>query len=251
MTLHQWFVFLSTSNTNPMMTSSNGSIFRVTSLLCGEFIGHRWIPRTNASDTGFDILFDLRLSKWLNKQSKRRCFEAPSRSLWRHRNALIFQYQPQTTSRIKTLLMKTALFVSIDLNAFQVYNYRDMYLYRTIYHICYVALSVMGGLCQFLYIPSWSEIHHGATCPAVRLPSGVNWTLRNTFRRNFNQNTKLFMHLKMSSAICLGVGKLTNHLRDQESGQTAGTILKRIDPKNLMMRKADYNMYSYESSAIH
>ena len=51
MTLHQWFVFLSTSNTNPMMTSSNGSIFRVTSLLCGEFIGHRWIPRTKTSDT--------------------------------------------------------------------------------------------------------------------------------------------------------------------------------------------------------
>ena len=30
-----------------MMTSSNGSIFRVTGLLCG----HRWIPRTKASDT--------------------------------------------------------------------------------------------------------------------------------------------------------------------------------------------------------
>ena len=33
-----------------MMTSSNGNIFRVTSPLCGEFIGHRWIPRTKASD---------------------------------------------------------------------------------------------------------------------------------------------------------------------------------------------------------
>ena len=32
-----------------MMTSSNGSIFRVTGLLCGEFTGHRWIPRTKAS----------------------------------------------------------------------------------------------------------------------------------------------------------------------------------------------------------
>ena len=28
-----------------MMTSSNGSIFRVTSPLCREFTGHRWIPR--------------------------------------------------------------------------------------------------------------------------------------------------------------------------------------------------------------
>ena len=33
-----------------MMTSSSGNIFRVTGHLCGEFTGHRWIPRTKASD---------------------------------------------------------------------------------------------------------------------------------------------------------------------------------------------------------
>ena len=33
-----------------MMTSWNGNIFRVTGHLCGEFTGHRWIPRTKASD---------------------------------------------------------------------------------------------------------------------------------------------------------------------------------------------------------
>ena len=33
-----------------MITSSNGNIFRVTGPLCGEFTGHRWIPRTRASD---------------------------------------------------------------------------------------------------------------------------------------------------------------------------------------------------------
>ena len=32
-----------------MMMSSNGTIFRVTGHLCGEFTGHRWIPRTKAS----------------------------------------------------------------------------------------------------------------------------------------------------------------------------------------------------------
>ena len=36
-----------------MMTSSNGNIFRVTGLLCGEFTGHRWITRTKASDAEF------------------------------------------------------------------------------------------------------------------------------------------------------------------------------------------------------
>ena len=33
-----------------MITASNGNIFRVTGLLCGEFTAHRWIPRTKASD---------------------------------------------------------------------------------------------------------------------------------------------------------------------------------------------------------
>ena len=34
-----------------MMTSSNETIFRITSPLCGEFTGHRWMPLTKASDT--------------------------------------------------------------------------------------------------------------------------------------------------------------------------------------------------------
>ena len=37
-------------STHYMMTSSNGNIFRLTSPLCGEFTGHRWIPLTKASD---------------------------------------------------------------------------------------------------------------------------------------------------------------------------------------------------------
>ena len=39
-------------NNYSMMTSSNGNISRVTGLLCGEFIGHRWIPHTRASNEG-------------------------------------------------------------------------------------------------------------------------------------------------------------------------------------------------------
>ena len=33
-----------------MLTSANGDIFRVTGPLCGEFIGHRWIPVRKAYD---------------------------------------------------------------------------------------------------------------------------------------------------------------------------------------------------------
>ena len=56
-----------------MMTSSNGNIFRVTGLLCVEFTGHRWIPRTKASDAELwcFLWFDLRLNNqlsWVNNR---------------------------------------------------------------------------------------------------------------------------------------------------------------------------------------
>ena len=44
-----------------MMTSSNGSNFRVTGPLCGKFTGHRFIPLTKASDAELWCFFDLRL----------------------------------------------------------------------------------------------------------------------------------------------------------------------------------------------
>ena len=52
-----------------MMTSSNGNIFRVTGLLCGEFTGLRGIPRAKASDAVFDVFFDPRLiNGWVNNR---------------------------------------------------------------------------------------------------------------------------------------------------------------------------------------
>ena len=37
----------------------------------------------------FDVFFDLRLTKRLSKQSRRRWFETPLRSLWRHCNVVL------------------------------------------------------------------------------------------------------------------------------------------------------------------
>ena len=49
-----------------MMTPSNGNIFRITGLLCGEFTGHRWIPFSKASNTE-QIFFDfLWINDWVN-----------------------------------------------------------------------------------------------------------------------------------------------------------------------------------------
>ena len=67
------------------MTSSNGNIFRVTDHLCGEFTGHRWNPRTKASDA--DLWCFLRLNKRFSKRSWVWWFETPSRPSWRHCNA--------------------------------------------------------------------------------------------------------------------------------------------------------------------
>ena len=47
-----------------MMTSSNGNIFRVTGHLCGEFTGHRWIPRANGQWRG-TLMLSL-ICAWMN-----------------------------------------------------------------------------------------------------------------------------------------------------------------------------------------
>ena len=51
--IHKYFVGETPVRINSllsMMTSSNGDIFHVTRHLCREFTGHRWVPRTKASD---------------------------------------------------------------------------------------------------------------------------------------------------------------------------------------------------------
>ena len=65
-----------------MMTSWNRDIFRVTGSFCGEFIGHRWIPRTKCRWRGTLVFFFIwALNKRLNKQPWGWWFETPSLSL--------------------------------------------------------------------------------------------------------------------------------------------------------------------------
>ena len=69
-----------------MMTSSNGDIFRVTGLLCGEFTGNRWIPHSKANDTRV-LVFSL-ICAWINGRVNNGgwWFETPSHPLWHHCN---------------------------------------------------------------------------------------------------------------------------------------------------------------------
>ena len=67
-----------------MMTSSNGSIFRVTGPLCGEITGPGEFPVERPVTRSFDVFFHLRLNKRLSKQPWGWWFETPGWSLWRH-----------------------------------------------------------------------------------------------------------------------------------------------------------------------
>ena len=83
--VHRWVIALTHL---PMMTSSNGNIFRVTGPLWGEFTGPGEFPTQRPVTRSFDVFFDLRLNKPLSKQPWGWWFETLWRSLWRHRNAL-------------------------------------------------------------------------------------------------------------------------------------------------------------------
>ena len=86
-----------------MMTSSNRKQFRVTGPLCGEFTGHRWIPAHKGQWCGALISY---LICALNKQSWDRWFEKPSRSLWRHCNALYIPHHAFTEEWWSPLISK-------------------------------------------------------------------------------------------------------------------------------------------------
>ena len=70
-----------------MMTSPNGNIFRVTGPLWRESTRQRCIPLPKASEAELWCFLRLRLNKRLSKQSRRRWFETPSCSIWRHCNS--------------------------------------------------------------------------------------------------------------------------------------------------------------------
>ena len=73
-------------NSEYMMTSSNGNIFHVTGLVCGNSLVTGEFPSQMPVTRSFDVFFYLRLNKRLSKQSGGWWFETPARSLWLHCN---------------------------------------------------------------------------------------------------------------------------------------------------------------------
>ena len=86
-----WSWLIRTLSVRPIcditMTSSNGNIFCVTGLSCGEFTSHRWIPCAQRPlARSFDVFFDMRLNKQLSKQSWSWWFGTTSHPLRRQCN---------------------------------------------------------------------------------------------------------------------------------------------------------------------
>ena len=79
--IYSWYALINLHlNIDIMMTPSKGNIYALLALcednspVTGEFLSQRPVTRS------FDVFFDLRLNKQMNKQSRRRWFETPWRS---------------------------------------------------------------------------------------------------------------------------------------------------------------------------
>ena len=72
-----------------MMMSSNRNIFCITGLLCREFTGHWWIPRTKASDAELWCFLWSAPEPTVEQTMERWWFEMPLRLLWCHCNGLL------------------------------------------------------------------------------------------------------------------------------------------------------------------
>ena len=69
-----------------MMMSSNGNISALLVLWAGNWPVTGEFPSQRPVTRSLDVYFDLRLNKWLSKQSRCWWFETPSCSLWCHCN---------------------------------------------------------------------------------------------------------------------------------------------------------------------
>ena len=67
-------------------------------------------PSQRPVTRSFDVFFDLRLNKRLSKQSRRRWFETPSRSLWHHCNCIFISICEEPSCMIQDSRFKHRLF---------------------------------------------------------------------------------------------------------------------------------------------
>ena len=107
-----------TRSSTRMMTSLDGNIFRVTGHLCGEFIGHRWIPHKGQWRGA--LMFSLicaRINGWVNNRE--------AGDLRRHQDSGVLKKQK-----------------SIEILCVPCFHYRKYY--RACHHLSAYTFSIDG-----------------------------------------------------------------------------------------------------------
>ena len=101
-----------------------------------------WFPSQKPGTRNFDVFFDLRMNKWLNKQSRHRWLETPMRSLRR----LCSVYQPAIHSHV-VIMNRTYIF-----GCYQQFHHRHIILC----HIHVLVYHTMGHMRPpNLFLFSW------------------------------------------------------------------------------------------------
>ena len=112
----------------------------------GEFPAQRPVTRS------FDVFIDLYLDRQLGKQWRSRCFETPSRSLWRHCNGIIIR------PPLKLWHARLTNHIPLEMIGIIVHPcpYQSIYIYR--YDICRSRWCVANFLLSlFLQLATWTH----------------------------------------------------------------------------------------------
>ena len=141
----------------------------------------------------FDVFFDPRLNKRLSKQLRRRWFETPSRSLWRHCNRVAVTWHwwvrsgPQQWPWDRhTLLSTTMMYISPNFNeGFCMYQCgADDFMFVYLSHK-YVWVQCQPNCCKIIYI-TWC-IYYLHESILVRL-----WCLGLEIGKLYRQMSRLY-----------------------------------------------------------
>ena len=93
------YLFIYTSTTRHHMETFSALL----ALCVGNSVVTGAFPTQRPETRSFGVFFDLRLNKRLSKQSRGWWFETPSRSLWRHCNAVHCWYSSKRLYTVHTL----------------------------------------------------------------------------------------------------------------------------------------------------
>ena len=138
------------------MTSSNGTIFRVTGHSCGEFTGPGEFTAQRPVTRSLDVFFDLRLNKPLSKQWWGWWFETLSSPLWRHCNdnhhSKLVELSPLLNYR---QLQKRRDWPQVS-ERFQILDVNEIIICKLISYVCTFATKLLNTiLLRLLSVFSW------------------------------------------------------------------------------------------------